>query len=113
MPAPLVVDNPFTGEPACTVELASVEGVVRVLDKARAAQRSFRTSTVADRAAICERAVAAMETHKDAIASDISAMMGKPIAQARDEIAGMAMRARHMISIAEDSLREVIVPRKD
>jgi acyl-CoA reductase-like NAD-dependent aldehyde dehydrogenase len=107
MPAPLVVDNPFTGEPA------SVEGVVRVLDKARAAQRSFRTSTVADRAAICERAVAAMETHKDAIASDISAMMGKPIAQARDEIAGMAMRARHMISIAEDSLREVIVPRKD
>src|SRR5580658_4158513 len=113
MAAPLVVDNPFTGEPACTVEQAGVEAIIKVLDRARVAQRDFRSSTVSDRAALCERAIAAMETHRDAISSDISAMMGKPIVQARNEIAGMALRARYMISIAEDSLREVIVPRKD
>jgi acyl-CoA reductase-like NAD-dependent aldehyde dehydrogenase len=113
MAAPLVVDNPFTGEPACTVEQAGVEAIIKVLDRARVAQRDFRSSTVSDRAALCERAIAAMETHRDAISSDISAMMGKPIVQARNEIAGMALRARYMISIAEDSLREVIVARKD
>jgi acyl-CoA reductase-like NAD-dependent aldehyde dehydrogenase len=113
MPSPLVVDNPFTGEPACTVDLAGVNEVVRILDRARVAQRAYRSSTVAERAALCERAIAAMETHKDAICADISAMMGKPIVQARNEVAGMALRGRHMISMAEDCLREVIVPRKD
>jgi acyl-CoA reductase-like NAD-dependent aldehyde dehydrogenase len=62
---------------------------------------------------LCERAVVAMETHKEAIASDITAMMGKPLAQARNEVAGMALRARHMMSIAEPSLRDVMLPQKD
>jgi acyl-CoA reductase-like NAD-dependent aldehyde dehydrogenase len=113
MPPVLVVDNPFTGEPACKVELATAEGISMVLDRARAAQRAFRGTTIAERASLCERAVAAMETHKDAICADITAMMGKPIVQSRNEVVGMALRARHMISIAEECLREVNLPRKD
>jgi acyl-CoA reductase-like NAD-dependent aldehyde dehydrogenase len=109
----LVVDNPFTGETACTIQLASYDTISPALDRARAAQRAFRGVSVAERVALCERAIAAMESHKEAIASDITAMMGKPIAQARNEVGGMALRARHMMSIAEPSLRDVVLPQKD
>jgi len=48
----------------------------------------------------------------DSIAGDITAMMGKPLAQARSEISGMALRARYMASIASASLADEI-PRTD
>jgi acyl-CoA reductase-like NAD-dependent aldehyde dehydrogenase len=113
MPSRLVVDNPFTGEPACTIELADLDAIGNILDRARAAERAFRSVPVAGRAALCERAVACIEARSDAIAHDISAMMGKPVVQARNEILGMALRARHMASIAEESLRDVVLPHKD
>jgi acyl-CoA reductase-like NAD-dependent aldehyde dehydrogenase len=109
----LVVDNPFTGEPACAVELAEPDAISKVLDRAGRARHALSKTTVADRAALCERAIAAMELQRDAIARDISAMMGKPLAQARNEVAGMAMRARHMISIAESCLADVTLPPKE
>src|SRR5271169_4048644 len=104
------VDNPFTGEPACTVEVADFDAVGRALDRARVAQRAFRAATVAERGALCARVVAAMERHTDDIAADIARMMGKPIAQGRNEVAGMALRARYMISISEECLKDVVLP---
>jgi acyl-CoA reductase-like NAD-dependent aldehyde dehydrogenase len=109
----LVVDNPFTGETACSVPLASYDAIALVLDRARAAQRAFRSTSVADRVSLCERAVAAMESDADAIASDITRMMGKPVGQARSEVAGMASRARHMMAIAEASLSDIVLAPKD
>jgi acyl-CoA reductase-like NAD-dependent aldehyde dehydrogenase len=109
----LAVDNPFTGEPACTVELATFEAVAHALDRARVAQRAFRAATVAERCALCTRVVAAMERHKNEIAADIARMMGKPIAQGRNEVSGMALRARHMISIAEERLKDEVLPPLD
>ena len=106
----LRVDDPFTGETACEIELAGDDAVSATLDRARAAARSFRDSSIADRRAICERATAAMEARADEIASDITRMMGKPLGQARGEVGGMAGRARHMASIAEAALADVRLP---
>ena len=106
----LVVDNPFTGAPACTVALADDAAVDATLDRARSAARGWRTSALEDRIALCERATAAMEAGADAIAADISRMMGKPLSQAKGEVRGMAGRARHMISIARASLADVVLP---
>ena len=105
----LVVDNPFTGEPACEVALADNRTASATLDRARDAARSWRGSP-ADRVALCERAVTAMEVRSEAIALDITRMMGKPIAQARGEVKTTALRARHMISIAEVCLADVVLP---
>jgi acyl-CoA reductase-like NAD-dependent aldehyde dehydrogenase len=58
-----------------------------------------------------ERATSAMEADADAIARDISQMMGKPVAQARNEVKGMALRARHMASIAKESLADIVLPK--
>ncbi len=109
----LTVDNPFTSDTACTVELASSATVSLTLDRARAAARAFRETEIPARIAICEKATAAMERRIDEIAADITKMMGKPLDQAKGEVKGMAARARHMMAIAEASLADIVLPAKD
>ncbi len=107
----LVVDNPFTGEPACTLPLADEVAIGRVLDAAREAARVWAPSSMADRKALCERAVQAMVEAQDSIALDITKMMGKPLSQAKGEVGGMAARAKHMIEIAAEALADVKLPK--
>jgi len=109
-PQTLVVDNPFTGEPACEVELADGRVASGVLDRARDAARLWQKSPLADRIALCERAMAAMEARTEAIAADITRMMGKPLGQARGEVKTTAARARYMMSVAGASLADVVLP---
>ncbi len=100
----LAVDDPYTLTEAARVPLAEGIDVDRVLDQARAAARAWADSPIGDRVALCLRAVEIMEGDRDAIAADITRMMGKPLKQARGEVGGMAKRARHMAEIAERSL---------
>jgi acyl-CoA reductase-like NAD-dependent aldehyde dehydrogenase len=106
----LVVDNPFTGDPACEVALAGEAAVGVVLDGAREAARAWRSSPMSERIALCERAVAAMEKNAAAIAQDITHMMGKPLAQASGELKTCAARARHVIGAAPKALEDVTLP---
>jgi acyl-CoA reductase-like NAD-dependent aldehyde dehydrogenase len=106
----LVVDNPYTGEPACRVSLADETTVGTKLDRAREAAQAWRTSTMQERMAVCERAMAAMEKSAQSIAEDITRMMGKPLAQASGELKTCVARGRHMISVAEKTLADVVLP---
>jgi acyl-CoA reductase-like NAD-dependent aldehyde dehydrogenase len=108
--AELIVDNPFTLAEAIRVPLADDAVVDRTLDEARAAARAFGRTRVAERIALCLRVVEEMEADKEAIAADITRMMGKPLRQARNEVAGMAKRARYMAEIAEASLADTSLP---
>ena len=112
-PRSLVVDNPFTGEPACQVPLADWSAVGATLDRARMAAREWRTTRLADRAALCERALQALEGRSGEVAKDITRMMGKPLAQATGEVKTCVARARHMIAIAEASLADIVLPPVD
>jgi acyl-CoA reductase-like NAD-dependent aldehyde dehydrogenase len=107
--ADLLVDDPYTLAEAVRVPLADADRVDRTLDAARAASRAWAGRPVAERIAVCLAAIEAMETARDDIAADISHMMGKPLRQARNEVAGMAKRARFMASIAEASLADVLL----
>jgi acyl-CoA reductase-like NAD-dependent aldehyde dehydrogenase len=109
-PHTLVVDNPFTGAAACEVTLASPQAIDATLDRAREAARAARSSAMTDRIGLCERAIARMEAQTEAIAADITRMMGKPIGQARGEVRTMAARARYLMSIASHALEDVVVP---
>jgi acyl-CoA reductase-like NAD-dependent aldehyde dehydrogenase len=108
----LVVDDPYTLETACSVELATDAVVNTTLDRARAAARTAQGSAVSDRVALVLRATDEMLAHADELSSDITRTMGKPLRQARNEVEGMAVRARYMASIAEASLADV-VPRRE
>jgi len=106
----LVVDNPYTLDVATRRPLAEAADVDRVLDAARAAARRYAETPVKDRVALCLAVVERMEAHAETIAADISRMMGKPLKQARGEVAGMAKRARYMASIAEATLADAVLP---
>lgn len=107
------VDDPYTGETAVTVELADRAAIDRTLDRAREAARAFRRTTVEERVALCDRALAAFEARIEDVAKDITRQMGKPLSQARGEVKGMAGRWRHMQSIAAESLADIVLPPKD
>jgi acyl-CoA reductase-like NAD-dependent aldehyde dehydrogenase len=103
----LLVDNPFTGETACAIPFS--DDVDATLDGAAAAARAWRTTDLPERLALCERAVAHMLSEAEAIAGDITRMMGKPIGQARGEVKTMGVRARSMMSMAESALADVVI----
>lgn len=107
------IDDPFTGETACTVELADDAEISRTLDRAREAARAIRTLSVEERVALCERALAAFEARAEEVARDVTKQMGKPLSQSRGEVKGMAGRWRHMQEIAAASLADVVLPPKE
>ncbi|NVJ03897.1 aldehyde dehydrogenase family protein [Myxococcus sp. AM001] len=108
-----LVDNPFTGDVAASVEPTSPAKLDTVLERARAASRALRAMSVAERVKLVLRACEAMEKNTEAIARDITRQMGKPLSQARGEVGGMAGRLRHMAAIAEESLADLVLPPKD
>jgi len=111
--ADLVVDNPYTLEEAVRLPLADDAYVDRVLDTAKEAAKGWTSSPISERVDLCLRAVEAMEKSADAIAADITRMMGKPLRQAKNEVGGMVKRARHMAQIAEQSLADITLPPLD
>lgn len=106
----LAVDNPFTGKIACSVPLLNDAQVGEILGRARRAARAWRSSSLGDRVALCERAVQRMQAQAEAIAADVTRTMGKPVAQARAEVKTMAERAQVMMSLAEGALADVVLP---
>ena len=79
-----------------------------MLDRAASGARTAAGTSIRDRIALVLAATDAMVRRADDIAKDITAMMGKPLRQARGEVDGMALRARYMASIAEEALADVI-----
>jgi acyl-CoA reductase-like NAD-dependent aldehyde dehydrogenase len=107
------VDNPFTGDVATSLPYTSPAQLDAALERARKATRALRAMRVEERVALVLRACEAMEKRTEQIARDITRQMGKPLSQARGEVAGMAGRLRHMASIAAESLADVLLPPKE
>ena len=108
----LKLTNPYTESVFATVPLLDEAEVDAVVARARAAFAAWRNSSPADRAALCTRFCEAFKARSEPIAADITAQMGKPLQQARNEVAGMLDRAAHMISIAESTLADEWLPEK-
>jgi succinate-semialdehyde dehydrogenase / glutarate-semialdehyde dehydrogenase len=81
------VDNPATGETIAEVPLMTGIETHRAIDAAERAQRGWRAQTGAQRAAILKRWHALMLANTDDLAIIMSAEQGKPLAEAKGEIA--------------------------
>ncbi len=84
--------------------------VAAALHQARRAYEVWRAVPVPERAAVLTRAVDAVVAAKPEIAVEITWQMGRPIRYAPGEVGGFEERARHMIAIAADALKDVAVP---
>ncbi|MEZ8142744.1 aldehyde dehydrogenase [Enterovibrio norvegicus FF-33] len=82
------------------------------LDKAQTAQTHWQSLPLEARQAICQKAVACFVANQDAIAEEVSWMMGRPIAYTKGEVAGFEERATHMIKIAPEALAPIMLPEK-
>lgn len=99
--------SPVDGRVYVERPLAAPAEIDRMLSEARAAQRRWRSVATAERAAILLRFCDEFERRRDAIATELSWQMGRPIRYAPNEVRGTLERARYMIGIATDALADL------
>ncbi len=104
--------SPIDGSVYVERPFADQAAIAEALHLGKQVQRQWSRVPVAERAALCHRAVDAFVANKAAIAEEISWMMGRPIRYAGGEVDGLAERARHMIEVAEEALAPVRLPEK-
>ncbi len=109
----LRIISPVDGSVYAERPYASELSIKETLSKASSAQGAWKKTSVAERAAICSKAVDAFVADKDRIGTELAWQMGRPIRFGAGEVGGFEERARYMISIAEDALKSVDVGAKE
>ncbi|PSW20873.1 aldehyde dehydrogenase [Photobacterium sanctipauli] len=104
--------SPVDGSVVTSISLNTLADVDQALDFANLAQLAWRQTPLAQRQEYCLKAIDALLSHQDMIASELSWMIGRPIKYAAKELAGVAERARHMVKISEKALTPISLPRK-
>ncbi|MFO0694213.1 MAG: aldehyde dehydrogenase family protein [Polyangiales bacterium] len=99
--------SPIDGSVVVERELAGEAAIRNALEAAERAQRDWARRPLRERMELCARMVDAFVAEKEGIASELTAMMGRPIRYAPNEVRGFEERARHMIAIAEEGLAVV------
>ncbi|MFQ5785373.1 MAG: aldehyde dehydrogenase family protein [Alphaproteobacteria bacterium] len=102
----LATISPIDGSVYVERRLASDGEIDAALDRARAAQREWKATPLAERAAMLTRAVDAFVARKPEIAEEITRQMGRPIAHSPFEVNGFEERARYMIAAADEALAD-------
>ncbi|MFB9147598.1 aldehyde dehydrogenase family protein [Halomonas alkalicola] len=99
--------SPVDGSVYVERELADPAQIDATLSRAASAQRSWRETSIAERARLCSAMVDAFVARRDELASELTWQMGRPISAAGGEIGGFEERARGMIGLAEAALAPV------
>lgn len=106
--------SPIDGQVYVERELASGAQIERALERATTAQKAWRRMPLSERAAVCLRFVEVLEREAEAVGEEITRQMGRPLRYSPFEIKrGFAERARYMIGVAGESLKDVHVEPKE
>src|SRR4051812_33092328 len=106
--------SPIDGSTYVERSAPSASDIDKVLEKSKTAQQSWRQVPVADRAAVCRKMVEWCLANADTLGEELTRQMGRPISYTPNEIRrGFQERALHMCAIAEESLRDLSIQRKD
>lgn len=111
--ATLKVVSPVDGSIYAELPLASAKDIDTILNNAKRAQAGWRTTSIADRAALVLRFVDAFTAMTDEIVPELAWQMGRPIAFGAGEVRGFEERARYMVDIAASSLADIDVGPKE
>ncbi|MCC5474209.1 NADP-dependent succinic semialdehyde dehydrogenase [Streptomyces sp. NPDC059680] len=103
---PIATVNPANGETLKTYEPMGEEELERRLQLAEATFRTYRTTTFADRARLLNKAAALLDEDQQEAARMMTTEMGKPIKQARAEVAKCAKAMRWYAERAEGLLAD-------
>ena len=112
MHATLRVDDPFSGEVAVELPLATEAEAMAAVDRAARAQRAWAGVAIAERAALVRAFCERLRARKEEVAREITLQMGKPLEEARGEVETCCLRAEHLASIAGEVLADEPLPEK-
>ena len=106
--ASLKVNNPATGKTIATLEADDAQSVAAKYERARAAQPAWARRPLDQRLAAIDRFRGLVVAQTDALAKVLTAEVGKPIGQSRNELKGLLPRLDFFLSETARTLR----PRK-
>jgi acyl-CoA reductase-like NAD-dependent aldehyde dehydrogenase len=102
--------SPIDGSVYVERNLADANAIEAALTNAASAQKEWRKTTLAEREAICRKAVEYFLNNADEIGLELTWQMGRPIRYTANEIRkGFQDRANYMISVAGKALGDVEV----
>jgi acyl-CoA reductase-like NAD-dependent aldehyde dehydrogenase len=99
--------SPIDGSVYAERTPATPQEIDRTLERARAAQRPWRSVPIAERAALMEGFSSEFERRAGEIATGLTWQMGRPMRFAPSEVRGTLERARHMTRIAAEALQDL------
>ena len=106
--------TPIDGSVVAERPLASDAEIEAGLARAVEAQRRWSEVPVAERAAVCTRAVEWCAARADELGAELTTQMGRPIAHSPFELRrGFQERGRYMAGIAESALADIEVERSE
>ncbi|HJB10882.1 MAG TPA: NAD-dependent succinate-semialdehyde dehydrogenase [Candidatus Brachybacterium merdavium] len=100
----LTAMNPTTGTVAREVPAATEEQITATLNRARTAYESWKDTSFAQRAEVLRAVAAHMRENVEELAPLMTEEMGKPITEARGEVAKAAWAAEHYADHAAEYL---------
>ena len=105
--------NPATEALFRAVETTREDDVLRLLGRMRRAQPEWARTPVRERLRIARQFIGSFRAATDTIALDVTRQMGKPVEQARREVARALERAETMCELAADALADDLLPPKE
>ncbi|MGF1705252.1 aldehyde dehydrogenase family protein [Enterovibrio baiacu] len=104
--------SPIDGSVYVDDRFADANQINDALEKANNAQAHWQDLPLDAKQALCRKAVEIFVSQGEAIAEEITWMMGRPVAYTKGEVAGFEERALHMIDIAPEALAPIQLPQK-
>jgi acyl-CoA reductase-like NAD-dependent aldehyde dehydrogenase len=98
--------NPATDEVITTIKEDTAATLSYKYELLKTAARPWRQTTLQERLSILEKFYAHLETEKEALANTLTAEVGKPLQQSRNEINGARVRIKWMLDNAEKYLSD-------
>ncbi len=108
----LIVTNPFDQSTVCEIPFDDEGSVKRKVAAARVASSRWKEWDLSRRIRTVESGLLKLRNSSEDLARTVALQMGKPITQARGEVATFFDRAEHMISICEDALAPEVLPER-
>lgn len=105
--------SPIDGSVVATRDVPSNEAVEQAIQKALTAQKAWRQTSLAERIPIVSKMLDLVEAQKEEFGHELCREMGRPIKFGAGELGGFLDRGRHLVAIAEKSLKDVSLEETD
>ena len=105
--------NPASGEKFRELPYHSLNEAKSIVVSAGKIQKEWKETSLTHRIGVVEDAMDYFEDNIESIAQDITLQMGKPIKEARNEVKGMIQRSQVVCGLAEDSLKDINLPKQE